>query len=354
MSRRATAQVRRQARGEAARAQRVERRRPRRRPRRARPRSAWPCSRSRASAPSPSTARPRRSRSTRRSRRYFLRHALARRDRRAASCCVAARVPLAAWHRLALPLWVVSLALLVADARGRRGERRREALARGARRSASPSSPCELAKLATVLAVAALLGRRDGRAGVVAAEARRLRLHSARCPRRSACSSPTSATPCSWSVSPRCCLFVAGADFRPLLAVGALGALGVGVYTAIRPYALRRVLGFLDPWSRSSAEGFQLVQSFVAFGRGGVLRRRRRRRPPEALLPARGAHRLHPLRGRRGGRAGRRAPRARRLRRAPDRGAPHRARGEAALRAAARLRHDGAPRRARAAERARS
>jgi cell division protein FtsW len=30
------------------------------------------------------------------------------------------------------------------------------------------------------------------------------------------------------------------------------------------------VLGFLDPWSRSSAEGFQLVQSFVAFGRGGI------------------------------------------------------------------------------------
>ena len=30
------------------------------------------------------------------------------------------------------------------------------------------------------------------------------------------------------------------------------------------------MLGFLDPWSRASAEGFQLVQSFVAFGRGGI------------------------------------------------------------------------------------
>ena len=65
-------------------------------------------------------------------------------------------------------------------------------------------------------------------------------------------------------------LFVAGADFRPLLAVGAVGTLAVGLYTAVRPYALRRVLGFLDPWSRASNEGFQLVQSFVAFGRGGV------------------------------------------------------------------------------------
>jgi cell division protein FtsW len=65
-------------------------------------------------------------------------------------------------------------------------------------------------------------------------------------------------------------LFVAGADLRPLLAIGALGAVFVAIYTAIRPYALRRVLGFLDPWSRSSAEGFQLVQSFVAFGRGGL------------------------------------------------------------------------------------
>jgi cell division protein FtsW len=65
-------------------------------------------------------------------------------------------------------------------------------------------------------------------------------------------------------------LFVAGADLRPLLAVGTLGAVAVAAYTAFRPYALRRVLGFLDPWSRASAEGFQLVQSFVAFGRGGV------------------------------------------------------------------------------------
>jgi cell division protein FtsW len=31
------------------------------------------------------------------------------------------------------------------------------------------------------------------------------------------------------------------------------------------------VTGFLDPWATSSNEGFQLVQSFVAFGNGGLL-----------------------------------------------------------------------------------
>jgi cell division protein FtsW len=66
-------------------------------------------------------------------------------------------------------------------------------------------------------------------------------------------------------------LFAAGAPLRVLFGPAALGAAGIALYTAIHPYALRRWLGFLDPWARASTEGFQLVQSFVAFGRGGLL-----------------------------------------------------------------------------------
>jgi cell division protein FtsW len=198
---------------------------------------------------------------------YFLRHALAA----GVGACVvllAARVPLTAWHRLALPLWVVSLALLgVTVAIG--------VVSGGARRWLEVPGlgfafqPVELAKLATVLAVAALLGRRDGRAGVFAPKLG-LALALGALPAAICLLQPDLGNAVLLVGLTALLLFVAGANFRPLLAVGALGALGVGVYTAIRPYALRRVLGFLDPWSRSSAEGFQLVQSFVAFGRGGV------------------------------------------------------------------------------------
>jgi cell division protein FtsW len=37
------------------------------------------------------------------------------------------------------------------------------------------------------------------------------------------------------------------------------------------PYRLRRVMVFLDPWQHPRDAGFQLVQSFLAFGSGGTL-----------------------------------------------------------------------------------
>ena len=35
-------------------------------------------------------------------------------------------------------------------------------------------------------------------------------------------------------------------------------------------YAWRRIAGFLDPWKTAQSEGYQLVQSLIAFGRGGI------------------------------------------------------------------------------------
>ena len=35
-------------------------------------------------------------------------------------------------------------------------------------------------------------------------------------------------------------------------------------------YRTRRILSFLDPWSDPSDTGFQVIQSFLAFGRGGI------------------------------------------------------------------------------------
>ena len=65
-------------------------------------------------------------------------------------------------------------------------------------------------------------------------------------------------------------LFVAGARAGPLLTLSGLaGAVGfLLVYSS--PYRWKRVMGFLDPWDDPLGKGFQLVQSFLAFGSGGV------------------------------------------------------------------------------------
>ena len=63
-------------------------------------------------------------------------------------------------------------------------------------------------------------------------------------------------------------LFVAGARIRDFVvffsaAVGAMVALAI-----TSPYRLKRLTGFLDPWSDPYDSGFQLTQSLIAIGRG--------------------------------------------------------------------------------------
>jgi len=66
-------------------------------------------------------------------------------------------------------------------------------------------------------------------------------------------------------------LFVAGAPLRLFVIPGLAGAGLVGGYIAMNPYAMARVTAFRHAWATSQAGGFQLVQSFVAFARGGIL-----------------------------------------------------------------------------------
>jgi cell division protein FtsW len=64
-------------------------------------------------------------------------------------------------------------------------------------------------------------------------------------------------------------LFAAGLPLRTLALPAVTAVAGAVLYVAVRPYARARVRGFFDPWQNAHSEGFQLVQSFVAFGRGG-------------------------------------------------------------------------------------
>ena len=66
-------------------------------------------------------------------------------------------------------------------------------------------------------------------------------------------------------------LFVGGARLSHL--VGSVIALAPLVYGLIitSPYRFRRITAFLDPWADPQDSGFHIIQSFLAFGSGGLL-----------------------------------------------------------------------------------
>jgi len=65
-------------------------------------------------------------------------------------------------------------------------------------------------------------------------------------------------------------LYVGGARPAHVLGLVLCGALGVILAVQLAPYRMRRLLAFVDPWEHSQDAGFQLVQSLIAFGSGGL------------------------------------------------------------------------------------
>ena len=65
-------------------------------------------------------------------------------------------------------------------------------------------------------------------------------------------------------------IFVGGAKFKHLFAIG-LPVLVAGVVLIFsEPYRIRRLLAFVDPWASPLDEGYQLIQSYYALGSGGL------------------------------------------------------------------------------------
>jgi cell division protein FtsW len=197
---------------------------------------------------------------------HFLRHCIA--VAIGVSCiAVVLRIPIALWLRLALPLWGLGVALLLATAIAGvevNGARRWLALPGiGLRLQAA-----EFVKWATVLAIAVVTFRTHERRsapgrplvltiGLIAAPVGLL------------LAQPDFGSAAVLIALAGLLLFVAGTPLRYLLLpAGGAGLLTVA-YIATHEYARRRLTGFLDPWATAHQEGFQLVQSFVAFGRGG-------------------------------------------------------------------------------------
>ena len=65
-------------------------------------------------------------------------------------------------------------------------------------------------------------------------------------------------------------IFSAGLSYKyiALMAAAAVPAIGILLLTA--EYRMRRVVAFLDPWADPLGDGYQLIQSMIAVGVGGV------------------------------------------------------------------------------------
>jgi cell division protein FtsW len=68
-----------------------------------------------------------------------------------------------------------------------------------------------------------------------------------------------------WSIA-----FAAGLPLRYLSIAAIGGVLSAGLSMLINPYQLVRMLSFLNPWGDARGAGFQLVQSLIAIGSGGL------------------------------------------------------------------------------------
>jgi cell division protein FtsW len=65
-------------------------------------------------------------------------------------------------------------------------------------------------------------------------------------------------------------MFLAGAKFRYFLSLLPLIATSFGILALSSTYRLQRFIAFRDPWADQFNHGYQLVQSLIAFGRGGI------------------------------------------------------------------------------------
>ncbi len=63
-------------------------------------------------------------------------------------------------------------------------------------------------------------------------------------------------------------LFLAGVKLRHFFALVALAVGGMAVLAVTSAYRLKRLTAFLDPWADPFNSGFQLTQSLIAIGRG--------------------------------------------------------------------------------------
>lgn len=67
-----------------------------------------------------------------------------------------------------------------------------------------------------------------------------------------------------------CMMFVAGMRWIHVTAMGLSGFVFLAIMIIIKPYRMKRLTGFLDPFSDPRGTGYQAIQSLYALGSGGI------------------------------------------------------------------------------------
>jgi cell division protein FtsW len=129
--------------------------------------------------------------------------------------------------------------------------------------------PSELAKIVVILFIAALLERRMDRIdeptyallpiGIVLAVIVALILRE-----------PDLGTSVSIVVIAAVMIFAAGIDYRYVAGVALAALPALYFLLAFSEYRWRRVTAFLNPWADPLGDGFQMIQSMIAVGTGGL------------------------------------------------------------------------------------
>lgn len=65
-------------------------------------------------------------------------------------------------------------------------------------------------------------------------------------------------------------MYLAGAKLWQFIILLLLVGAALGTLAVVSPYRLMRLTSFLNPWEQPFDSGYQLVQSLIAFGRGGI------------------------------------------------------------------------------------
>lgn len=66
-------------------------------------------------------------------------------------------------------------------------------------------------------------------------------------------------------------LFLAGVRFRYIVGAGALVAPLLAIMISAQKYQISRLISYVDPWRYARGRGYQVIQSLIALGSGGIL-----------------------------------------------------------------------------------
>lgn len=81
---------------------------------------------------------------------------------------------------------------------------------------------------------------------------------------------PDFGTACVIAATALCMLFLCGGYLRALLGCALCATVAMGGLAVAAPYRLMRIQTFLDPWADPFNSGYQLTQSLIAIGSGGM------------------------------------------------------------------------------------